>query len=354
MSNYQPLVSIVINNYNYERFLARCIDSALSQTYAKTEVIVVDDGSTDSSREVIERYRGRIVPIHKSNGGQASALNQGFEHAQGDFLVFLDSDDELLPSALERVVEAFGQNENISHVLFRLRVVDAENRPTGALLPPSRLQLPGGNIRNQLVRNRTYTHPPTSGNVFRKSAIAEIMPIPEPVFRKGAAAYLVYTAGIVGELRSIDEPLGLYRIHNTNVSEINQYLDGDRLRAHLQEDACVRSKQIEMFRKHYGITIPELGLGDLTHIKQHVILKRLYPQKYSFSRSIFQLCLRGLRAAILASGLRLLDRPVWMAWFLGMLIAPRTIARTMVIQLTQPTRRVSFVKIVLGNRHRSN
>jgi glycosyltransferase involved in cell wall biosynthesis len=354
MANYQPLVSVVINNYNYQHFLVRCINSALSQTYAKTEVIVVDDGSTDNSREVIERYRGRIVPVYKSNGGQASALNRGFEYARGDFLVFLDSDDELLPSALERVAEVFGQNENISHVIFRLQVVDAENRPTGALLPSSRLQLASGNIQKQLIRNRSYTHPPTSGHVFRKSAITEIMPIPELVFRKGAAAYLVYTVDIVGELRSIDEPLGLYRIHNTNVSEINQFLDGDRLSAHLQEDACVRSKQIAMFRKHYGITMSELAFGDLTHIKQHVILKKLYPQKYTFSRSIFQLCLRGLIAAVLANNIRLLDRPIWMLWFLGMLIAPRTIAQTMVIQLSQPNRRASLTKIILGNRHRSN
>src|SRR5688572_3590972 len=92
-----PFVSIVINNYNYGRFLAASIDSALGQTYPRTETIVVDDGSTDDSREVIQRYAGRVRAILKANGGQASAVNTGFAACQGEVVIFLDSDDMLLP-----------------------------------------------------------------------------------------------------------------------------------------------------------------------------------------------------------------------------------------------------------------
>jgi glycosyltransferase involved in cell wall biosynthesis len=100
-------VTVVINNFNYGRYLASAIDSALHQTYPRIEVIVVDDGSTDESRAVIAAYQDRVIPVLKENGGQASAFNAGFAHAQGDLLIFLDSDDILLPHVVEQVVAAF-------------------------------------------------------------------------------------------------------------------------------------------------------------------------------------------------------------------------------------------------------
>jgi len=79
----QPLVSIIINNYNYARFLRDAIDSALNQTYDRTETIVVDDGSTDNSREIIAGYGDRIIPVLKENGGQNSAFDAGFAASAG-------------------------------------------------------------------------------------------------------------------------------------------------------------------------------------------------------------------------------------------------------------------------------
>src|SRR5213594_4513645 len=78
------LASIIVNNYNYGRFLREAVDSALNQTYRNTEVIVVDDGSTDGSPDIIAGYGDRIVPILKQNGGQNSALNAGFSLSRGD------------------------------------------------------------------------------------------------------------------------------------------------------------------------------------------------------------------------------------------------------------------------------
>ena len=79
--NIEPLtLTVLINNHNYARYLREATDSALEQTYPRTEVVVVDDGSTDESTEVIRSYGDRIVPVFKSNGGQASAFNAGFAH----------------------------------------------------------------------------------------------------------------------------------------------------------------------------------------------------------------------------------------------------------------------------------
>src|SRR3954469_17707313 len=102
-----PLVSIIIDNYNYGRFIGDAIDSALAQTYANKEVIVVDDGSTDNSREIINGYSGRIQSVFKNNGGQSSALNAGFAASHGDVVYFLDADDVLFPDAVENVIREF-------------------------------------------------------------------------------------------------------------------------------------------------------------------------------------------------------------------------------------------------------
>ena len=99
-----PLVSILINNYNYAEFLTQAIDSAIAQTYAPTEIIVVDDGSIDHSRQIIAGYGERIVPVLKQNAGQASAFNAGVARSRGDILCFLDSDDYFARNKVAEIV----------------------------------------------------------------------------------------------------------------------------------------------------------------------------------------------------------------------------------------------------------
>ena len=92
-----PLVSIIITNYNYEKFLPRAIDSALQQTYPVKQIIVVDDGSTDNSRKIINQYGNQITPVFQENRGATSATNTGFFASRGEILFFLDSDDIFSP-----------------------------------------------------------------------------------------------------------------------------------------------------------------------------------------------------------------------------------------------------------------
>lgn len=90
------IISVIIPVYNTERYLRRCVDSVLSQTYSQLEIILVNDDSTDSSAEICNQYAekdSRIKAIHKSNGGASSARNEGLRNATGNYVVFLDSDD---------------------------------------------------------------------------------------------------------------------------------------------------------------------------------------------------------------------------------------------------------------------
>src|ERR1700676_5593843 len=130
----RPLVSILINNYNYASFLGEAIESALAQTFDNFEVIVVDDGSTDSSREVIAQYGNRIVRIMKENGGQASAFNACFAASKGDIICFLDSDDLFLPEKVSSIVQIFEDNPQAGWCFDRVREFDNK---TGDRYPPS-------------------------------------------------------------------------------------------------------------------------------------------------------------------------------------------------------------------------
>jgi glycosyltransferase involved in cell wall biosynthesis len=201
-----PKVSIVINNYNYGRFLADAIDSALTQTHPNLEVIVVDDGSTDNSREIIARYGDRIRPVVKLNGGQASALNAGFAVSSGDIIFFLDSDDMLLPEAAETVVGHWG--EGVVRSFFPLNVIDADGKPLGRLI--------GGWAVPHATLGPFGVNSPTTGNAFSREVLANIIPVPEAHWRICADSYLSHASSLFGEANSIGKILGKYRVHGKN------------------------------------------------------------------------------------------------------------------------------------------
>src|SRR5262245_51139977 len=115
--------SIVISNFNYGRYLADAIESALAQTYSHLEVIVVDDGSTDNSHKIIEGYGERIVAISKKNGGQASSYNAGFAASRGEYVCFLDADDLLEPTAIAESIEVF-QDPQVVKSEWQLVIID--------------------------------------------------------------------------------------------------------------------------------------------------------------------------------------------------------------------------------------
>lgn len=100
----KPLVSAIIPAYNRERTIARSVGSALAQTYPEIEVIVVDDGSSDRTMQVLQQFSGRISVHRQENAGPGQARNTGAGIAQGEILAFLDSDDEWLPTKIERQV----------------------------------------------------------------------------------------------------------------------------------------------------------------------------------------------------------------------------------------------------------
>lgn len=212
----RPLAaSVVINNYNYGRFLRYAIESALAQTFHGVEVVVVDDGSTDGSRSIVESYGSRITGVFKPNGGQASAFNKGFDASRGDVVFFLDADDALMPYTVERVMAHFAEPDVVK-VHWPLSIIDADGQPTGEVKEPD---LPDGDFREamrSLGPTAALPSAPTSGNAYRRSFLVEVMPMPEADFRLCADSYLFTLAPAAGLVRAFREPVGYFRKHCDN------------------------------------------------------------------------------------------------------------------------------------------
>jgi glycosyltransferase involved in cell wall biosynthesis len=133
-----PLVSVVTPSLNQGIFLERSLRSVLDQNYPRLEYIVQDGGSTDQSRNVLERYRGRLKHAESApDRGQAHAINLGFRHAEGDVMAYLNSDDLLLPGAISYVTNFFAAHPKVDVVYGHRIVVDADDREIGRwVLPP--------------------------------------------------------------------------------------------------------------------------------------------------------------------------------------------------------------------------
>ena len=109
MSTPHSLVSCIIPNYNYGKYVAETIQSVLSQTYANIEIIVVDDGSTDNSLDILAKFQADIKIVTQRNQGVVVARNNGANQAQGAYLFFLDADDVIEPQFVEKLVQAMQQ-----------------------------------------------------------------------------------------------------------------------------------------------------------------------------------------------------------------------------------------------------
>ena len=117
----KPLISIIIPTYNDAPFLARCLDSVFAQTINDFEVIVVNDGSTDNTLDILQSYHDRITVIDQANQGRNPARTRGFKESQGDFLIFLDSDIKMRSDMLELLYQALVQNPGASYAYSSFR-----------------------------------------------------------------------------------------------------------------------------------------------------------------------------------------------------------------------------------------
>jgi glycosyltransferase involved in cell wall biosynthesis len=331
------MASIVIDNYNYEPFIGKAIESALRQTYPSVEVVVVDDGSTDGSRQVIDRFRHRVVAVEQVNGGQGAAVNAGFAVSRGDLVIFLDADDELGPQAVERVVRHL--RPGVAKVHFRLDAVDKDGAPLGFTNPSESQPLAVGSVVPELLSRGRYTTPVMSGNAFTRDVLERILPMPAAQWRISADGYLVTAAPFHGTVVAVEERLGAYRIHGANAWAPDT-IEAVNLPRRIQHDLA-KYALVEALAAANGLPAPRhLELKDHAHLRNRIASLRLDPQRHPVRDDRrWRLAWWGMVRTVLSSDLDARRRLIFAIWFAVVSFAPRPLARRAILLLYVPQSR---------------
>jgi glycosyltransferase involved in cell wall biosynthesis len=202
-------VSVIIPTYNAAAFIAEAIDSALAQTYAPREVIVVDDGSTDDTAEVLARYGDRVTYIRQENARQAAARNRGVRDSSATVLAFLDADDVWRPDKLEKQLAVLERSVSIGAVTCSMQEMHVGGRL--------------GAVRRAAAKGRCYREillgevPLGAGStwVVRRAVFAAVGGFGEALSPCEDTDF-AWRAATVSDLDFVDDPLVLYRVHQAN------------------------------------------------------------------------------------------------------------------------------------------
>jgi glycosyltransferase involved in cell wall biosynthesis len=258
LSDRQPLVSIVTPSYNQGHFLEETIRSVINQDYPNLEYIIVDGGSSDTSRQIIERYASRLAWwVSEPDKGQTDALNKGFARARGEILAWLNSDDTYNPHAIAEAVQCLQENPQAGMVYGDANLIDEH-----------------GNILSKFPARQTdyrrlqrgYVHIPQQASFFRADIWRQVGPL-DPSFyfamdydlwvRIARRAPLLYRPQADASGSSIAAPWANFRLHGGGKSVVS-------------DDRCWP----EMLRVHY-----REGGG---HFSRLVFKARLRPLIYSW------------------------------------------------------------------------
>jgi glycosyltransferase involved in cell wall biosynthesis len=199
-----PLVSIVTPSYNQAQFLEETIQSVLGQDYEPLEYVIVDDGSTDGSVGIVERYADRLAWwTAQENRGQVPAVNRGFRHATGEYMAYLNSDDTLLPGAVSRMTGELESDPGLLLVYGDARYTDESSQVTGYL--PSREFDVATMVRS------ADNHVVQPSTMWRREAWERFGPFDERGWYFFDFEFFLQFPP--ERVRRIPEPLSTYRIH---------------------------------------------------------------------------------------------------------------------------------------------
>jgi hypothetical protein len=218
----RPLTSVLVTNHNYAQYVGIAIESVLGQTYQDLEIVVCDDGSTDSSRQVIGGFvkkDSRVKLVTQPNRGVTSAVNAAYESCKGDVIALLDADDVFEALKLESVLEVFRENPRSGLCVNRMLPVSGTGEPIGKPAWPSSPDR-GWLGPARLRQGGTGDFPAASGLTLRRELARELFPIPLAI-KRAPDHYLSHTAQFLTEVGLAERALTRYRIHGANMSAVS-------------------------------------------------------------------------------------------------------------------------------------
>jgi len=230
-----PEVSIIIPVYNAEKFIKKTIESVLSQTYKDYEIIIVDDGSTDNSKKILDEFKDKVRYFKQANSGVSSARNRAIKEAKGEYIALLDQDDLWYSEKLKKQINFIKKNPNAGMVYSDCYYIDDKDK-----------------VISRVFENQKFY----CGKIFENLVIENFIPIPTVLIKKEvlnktglfvenyshAEEYdLFLRISKDYEVGFMNEALAGYRVHDTNLSK--------NIDKSLQEDIIVKEYTLKKYAK---------------------------------------------------------------------------------------------------------
>lgn len=331
-----PLISVVIPNYNYQDYVGPAIDSALNLDWPNLEVIVIDDGSTDRSREVIASYGDRIKTILQENSGQLVGCNKGFAMSRGEIVIFLDSDDVLYPELARELAAVW--TPQVSKVQVQMRAIDALGRPTGSYFPQYQVVPSARDVREWSRTTTAYPTPPGSGNAYSRWFLEAIFPLYD-VCGTANDSYCLAAAPYLGDVLTIAKPLVAYRVHGKNQGALSS-LDARQFSRQMTR-ARQRQEYATGIAARVGLALSPRAIDrSLTYLGYRLGSLMLAPQDHPLPGDTRWRVLKDITAAVFApQGLGLKARLAMLAWAWAVVLSPTALGRKLILWRFAPATR---------------
>jgi hypothetical protein len=248
----KPFVSVLIDTYNHERFIEKAIVSVLEQDFpaAEREILIVDDGSSDGTAEIVRKFEPHVRLLRKENGGQASAFNAGIPECKGEIVAFLDGDDWWARNKLTSVAQAMADNPTVGIVGHGIVVVGRDRREQTEILREG-FQFQANTIEGGRLFRRRGAFLGTSRMTIRAELLGRIGSVPESIEIQ-ADEYLFTLAAVLTEVKILAEALTYYRMHDANRFQLADSPETFQLRH--------KQKSLETLVKSLRQKLEELGI----------------------------------------------------------------------------------------------